>query len=90
LNPNAPQNEAGRRVEPWVCVPSAAGTMPAPTAAAEPLEEPPGVRRGSSGFLVSFVSPPANAVVTVLPTTIAPPERSACTHAASHRGCQPL
>ena len=66
------------------------GTMPAPTAAAEPLDEPPGVRARSSGLRVSFVSPPANAVVTVLPTTIAPPERSACTHAASHRGCQPL
>ena len=31
-------------VEPLVCEPIASGTMPAATAAAEPLEEPPGVR----------------------------------------------
>src|SRR5438270_13640071 len=89
LKPTAPQYDASRSVEPWVCVPSPAGTMPAPTAAAEPLDDPPGVRLRSSGFFVSLVTPPANAVVTVLPTTIAPPERSACTHAASQRGCQP-
>ena len=29
--------------EPLVCVPIASGTMPAATAAAEPLEDPPGV-----------------------------------------------
>ena len=28
--------------EPFVCVPSAMGTMPAATAAAEPDEDPPG------------------------------------------------
>ena len=33
-------------------MPSAAGTIPDPTAAAEPLEEPPGVRSGSNGFVV--------------------------------------
>ena len=58
-------------------------------AAPEPLDDPPGVRLRSSGLRVSFVAPHANAVVTVLPTTIAPPARSACTHAASARGCQP-
>ena len=30
-------------MEPAVCVPSANGTMSSATAAAEPLEEPPGV-----------------------------------------------
>ncbi len=32
--------------EPLVCEPTASGTMPEATAAAEPLEEPPGVRVG--------------------------------------------
>src|SRR6476469_10614607 len=90
LKPYTPQKPAGRSVDPWVWLPSAAATMPAPTAAADPLDDPPGVRLRSSGFRVSFVSPLANAVVTVFPTTIAPPDRSACTHAASHRGCDPL
>jgi hypothetical protein len=39
----APQNEAGLITEPPVCVPRASGIMPAPTAAAEPDDEPPGV-----------------------------------------------
>ena len=38
--------------EPLVCVPSASGTMPAATAAAEPEDEPPGVRDGSCGLRV--------------------------------------
>ena len=52
LKPTTPQNAAGRITEPLVCEPIAPGTMPAATAAAEPLEEPPGVRSGSWGFLV--------------------------------------
>ncbi len=39
--------DAGRIMEPSVCVPNANGTMPAATATAEPLELPPGVRAGS-------------------------------------------
>ena len=39
-------------VEPLVCVASASGTMPAATAAAEPLDEPPGVRSRSCGLRV--------------------------------------
>ncbi len=39
-----PQNDAGRMVEPPVCVASASGTWKSATAAAEPLDEPPGVR----------------------------------------------
>ena len=38
--------------EPLVWVPSASGTMPAATAAAEPEDEPPGVRAGSCGLRV--------------------------------------
>ena len=44
LKPTAPQKLDGRRIEPTTWVPRPAGTMPAPTAAAEPLDEPPGVR----------------------------------------------
>ena len=36
-------DEAGRITDPPVWVPSASGTMPAPTAAADPGREPPGV-----------------------------------------------
>ena len=36
-------------MEEVVCVPSASGTIMAATAAAEPEEEPPGVRVGSVG-----------------------------------------
>ena len=43
LNPAAPQNEAGRMVDPAVCEASASGTSPPPTAAADPADEPPGV-----------------------------------------------
>jgi hypothetical protein len=39
-------------VEPLVWLPSASGTMPAATAAAEPLEEPPGVCSGLCGLRV--------------------------------------
>jgi hypothetical protein len=43
LKPVTPQYEAGRRTDPVVWVPIANGTMPAATAAADPLELPPGV-----------------------------------------------
>ena len=52
LKPTTPQNEAGRMSEPFVCVPTASGTMPAATAAAEPLDEPPGVCAGLRGLAV--------------------------------------
>ncbi len=72
LKPTTPQNAAGRMTEPPVWVPSATGTMPSATAAAEPLDEPPGVRAGSWGLVVRPASQPANSVVTVLPRMIAP------------------
>ena len=52
LNPTTPQYEAGRRIDPCVCDPSASGTIPAATAAADPLELPPGVRLRSRGLRV--------------------------------------
>ena len=39
-------------MEPAVCVPKASGTMASATAAAEPLEEPPGVCAGLRGLAV--------------------------------------
>ncbi len=58
--------------EPPVCVPTASGTMPAATAAAEPLDEPPGVCSTFAGLRVCDGARFASSVVTVLPSTIAP------------------
>ena len=44
-----PQKLAGWRTEPPVSEPSAAGTTPAATSAADPPEEPPGTRSGCEG-----------------------------------------
>src|ERR1700690_796562 len=57
--------------------------MPAATAAAEPLLEPPGVRAKSQGLRVPRGTVAANSVVTVLATTTAPASRKATTVAAS-------
>ena len=67
-------------------VPSATGTMPAATAAAEPLEEPPGVRLPSTGLRVRVGWNRANSVDSVLPRTSAPARRSAATTSASADG----
>lgn len=55
LSPNAPQNEAGMRIEPPPSVPSESGAAPAATAAALPPLEPPAVRVGSCGLRVTPV-----------------------------------
>jgi hypothetical protein len=62
--------------------------MPHATAAADPLEDPPGVRTVSNGLRVGPDRPIANSVVTVLPTMTAPRWRSAITQAASAFGRQ--
>src|SRR5574341_151489 len=72
LNPVTPQNDAGRTIEPIVCVPSVSGHRPAATAAADPLLEPPGVCSGLCGFRVGPGPKYANSVVTVLPRINAP------------------
>jgi hypothetical protein len=48
--PATPHSAAGMRTEPPVSVPTASGTNPAATAAAEPALEPPAIRRGSCGL----------------------------------------
>ena len=89
LSANVPQKLAGRMVEPRPWVPIAAGTVAAPTAAAVPLDEPPGVRAVSCGLRVRAGSPPPKVTVTVLPMTTAPPWRKAWTQAASCSGRWP-
>ena len=73
-------------IEPPTCVPIAAGTMLAPTAAAEPDEEPPGVRVGSNGLVVGPGCEPPSSAVTALASTTAPAWRSAQTAALSRLG----
>ncbi len=87
--PTTPQKDAGRMIEPAVCVPKASGTMWSATAAAEPLEEPPGVRVASCGLRVLPGLIAANSVVTVLPRTTAPAARASATQAASAAGRKP-
>jgi hypothetical protein len=72
--------------DPAVWVPKASGTMPSATAAAEPLDEPPGVCAGLRGLAVLPGVNAANSVVTVLPSTIAPAARASATHEASAAG----
>src|SRR6266700_2818192 len=60
--------------------------MPSATAAAEPLDEPPGVHARSCGLRVPPGWTNANSVVTVLPRMIAPAALSRWTQAASCRG----
>src|SRR3546814_8034396 len=70
-------------IEPPVCVPKAIGTMPAATAAAEPLEEPPGVWAGFHGLRVGPGVVKAYSAVTVLPIGTAPAARNCATQDAS-------
>ena len=69
-------------------LPSAKGTMPAATAAAEPPLEPPGTREASQGFTVfryaefSVDDPMPNSSKLVLPTGRAPAATSRSTAVA--------
>src|SRR5215204_6424184 len=85
-----PQNDAGCRTEPPVSEPSATRTMPAATQAADPPDEPPGTRVGSSGFRVgpyaefSVDDPIANSSMFVFAMTTAPASRRRSTTVASY------
>src|SRR3954471_18271169 len=63
LKPAMPQYDAGRIVDPPVCEPIASCTRPAATAAAEPDDDPPGVRPGAAGLSVAAGCRYANSVV---------------------------
>src|SRR5512132_309636 len=90
LTPTMPQKAAGCRTEPPVSEPSAMGTIPAATAAAEPPDDPPGTRSGLIGFFVgpyalcSVDEPIANSSMFVLPNGIAPAARRRVTTVASY------
>ena len=77
------------RIEPAPSDPSAAPASPAATAAAEPPDEPPGVRCRSHGLRVTpNVGDSVHGVIVssgtcVLPTITAPAERSRRTTSAS-------
>src|SRR5580704_7913458 len=81
--PGTPQYAAGLITDAIVCVPSASGTRPAATAAAEPLLEPPGVWPGARGLPVGPGENIANSVVAVLPAISAPAALSLRTASAS-------
>src|SRR5262247_4019114 len=89
LSPTSPQYEAGRTFEPIVWVPSESGIMRAATAAAEPLDEPPGVQARFQGLRVGAGSVVANSVVWHLPSRIAPALLSRATDVASYDGTKP-
>src|SRR6516162_6559078 len=82
LTPTILQNEAGSRMEPPVSVPSAIGTLHAPTVLALPPDDPPGTRVGSHGLRVgknaefSHDDPIANSSIFVLPMITAPASSS--------------
>src|SRR5947209_17776765 len=80
-----PQYDAGRVIEPPVCVASAPRHVPQATAAAEPLLLPPGVRPARHGFRVGGGSKLAYCVVTVLPMITAPADLRRRTTVASWR-----
>src|SRR6478609_4614106 len=92
INPASPQNDAGPRIEPPVSEPSEAGTMPAASAAADPLDDPPlkcstchGLRDGGHGK--SNDGPPcANSCVCSLPSSTAPASCSSFVVVASNVG----
>lgn len=64
-----PVYDAGRITLPAVCIPKLSGTWQSATAAADPVEEPPGVRFGSCGLVVLGPAlSTVNSVVVVLPT----------------------
>jgi hypothetical protein len=79
-----PQNEAGRIVDPPVCVTSASTVKPSATAAANPEDEPPGVRDLPSGLVVPCPTVvDANSDVVTLAAINAPAYRNVSTQAAS-------
>ena len=86
-----PQQAAGMRTEPPVSVPRATSASPSATTTAEPLEEPPGTRAGSSGLTgvpVCSLTPSANqhsSLRLVLPM-MRPPEPAYRSDAGSVRG----
>src|SRR4051812_26254384 len=82
LNPTHPQRAAGWRIEPPVSEPKVAMHSSAATAAAEPPDDPPGMRSKSHGLRVvknaefSVDEPIANSSMFKRPKIIAPASRN--------------
>ncbi|CRE12069.1 Uncharacterised protein [Bordetella pertussis] len=95
--PVSPQNAEGMRIEPPVSVPTAKGTICAPTAAPDPLLDPPvaqgtSARSGLRGVPMRWLVPQppnANSTVCVLPSRIIPASSSARTYSAVAPACRP-
>ena len=89
LSPNRPQQPAGIRIEPAPSEPRAAPASPPATAAADPPDEPPGVRSRSHGLRVTpKVGDSVHGVIVssgtlVLPRITAPADRRRRTTSAS-------
>ena len=77
------------RMEPPVSLPYATSASPVATATADPLDDPPGTRAGSSGFTgvpnqgLTPVTPRASSCRLVRPTMRAPAARAPARQAAS-------
>src|SRR5439155_6507338 len=90
LRPMTPQNAAGCRTDPPVSDPSAAGTIRAATAAADPPEDPPATQSRFHGLRVtpnaecSVDEPMANSSRFVLATMDHPFARRRVTTVASN------
>ena len=88
MTPTTPQKEAGWRMLPPVSLPSAAGAIPAATAAAAPPEDPPGTRFNAHGLwqgpnaLFSVLEPMAYSSMFSLPSSGIPAARSFSTTVA--------
>ncbi len=88
--PTTPHSDAGWRTEPPVSDPSAAGTAPAATSAAEPPDDPPGTRVRSNGWSerpyaeCSVDEPIPNSSQLLLPAIKAPAALSFVTAVASY------
>src|SRR6185312_14920109 len=87
--PTRPQKPAGIRIDPPPSPPVARLTSPPATAAAEPAEDPPGLRSVPQGLRVTplrgvtpMLSPP-NSLAVVWPTSTAPAWRTRDTRVES-------
>src|ERR1700722_17154017 len=90
--PTMPQNAAGTRIEAPKSVAWASGSIPDPTAPAEPPDEPAGDSAGFQGLRVApntaltVLAPVANSGVLVLPSRMAPAALRRRTTSASSVG----
>ena len=87
--PTMPHSAAGMRMEPPPSAPTATGQRPAPTVAAEPLDEPPVTWPGSWGLRAEPwwglmpVTPRPTSCMLTLPMSRAPASRRRATTVAS-------